>query len=64
MKIRVKQESCIGCGACVAMAPELFDYNDEGLAFATVEEVPKELEELAIEAIESCPVSAIEKIME
>ena len=32
MKIRVNQDACIGCGACCAIAEELFDINDEGLS--------------------------------
>ena len=27
----VDQETCIACGACGASAPDIFDYNDEGL---------------------------------
>ena len=29
MKIRVNQEACIGCGACCAIAEDLFDLNEE-----------------------------------
>lgn len=61
MKVKVIEEKCIGCGACIAIAPEIFDYNDDGLATVIVDVVPKELEELAVDALESCPVSAIIK---
>ena len=27
--VKVNEEKCIGCGACVAIAPENFDFNDE-----------------------------------
>lgn len=26
-------DTCIACGACGAVAPDVYDYNDEGLAF-------------------------------
>ena len=29
-KINVKKEQCIGCGACVAIDPDHFDFDDEG----------------------------------
>ncbi len=59
MKIKVNQESCIGCGACVATAEELFEFNEDGLSVAKVEEVPEGKEESAQEAIDSCPTGAI-----
>ena len=30
-KICVNEEQCIGCGACVAIDSEHFDFNDSGL---------------------------------
>lgn len=61
MKVYVDQDLCIACGACIDTAPELFDYNDEGLAEALVDEVPEDQEELAQEAIDSCPTEAIKE---
>ena len=26
--VKVNEEKCIGCGACVAIAPENFDFNE------------------------------------
>lgn len=48
-------ESCIGCGACTGIAPEVFEMNDEGLASVIGED-----EATAKEAAEACPVEAIE----
>ena len=31
-KINVKNDACIGCGACVAIDSEHFAFNDEGLS--------------------------------
>ncbi len=48
-------ESCIGCGACTGVAPDVFEMNDEGLASVVGDDVTS-----AKEAAESCPVEAIE----
>ena len=31
-------ESCIGCGACTAVAPDVFEIGDDGLAVVVSEE--------------------------
>lgn len=62
MKVKVSQDKCIGCGNCVALSEsQLFDFNDDGLATAIVDEVPADLEEIAKEAIQECPTEAIEE---
>lgn len=61
MKVKVIKEQCIGCGACAAIAPEVFEINDEGLSTVKTEVVPKGHEEEAEDAVDSCPTSAIEK---
>ena len=60
MKVKVNDDACIGCGACVAIAPEVFEINDEGLSSAINEEVSEENRDAAHEAVESCPTGAIE----
>lgn len=52
-------DTCIGCGACTAVAPEVFDLNADGLAENILGDVPAELEDAAKEAMASCPVGAI-----
>ena len=59
MKAKVKN-MCIGCGACQALVPYVFEINDEGVAEVIVEVVPENLEEEVKDASESCPVNAIE----
>ena len=59
MKVKVN-ENCIGCGACTATAEGVFEFGDEGLAKAVVEEVPEDKKEDAKAAAEGCPVQAIE----
>ena len=39
-------DTCIGCGACVAIDPEHFDFN-EGLSVATSQEVTDSVREAA-----------------
>ena len=55
-------ELCIACGACEATCPEVFELSDEeGKAKVICDEVPKELEDSAKEAMNGCPVDAIEE---
>lgn len=56
-KINVKEEQCIGCGACIAIDPEHFDFNDDGLS-TVISNENLESNNLT-NAIESCPTSAI-----
>lgn len=64
MKIKVNSEACIGCGACIAVAEDLFEMNDEGLSTVKVDTVPEDKKEAATSAIEGCPTSAIEEVTE
>ena len=59
MRVKVDQELCISCGACIDVCPEVFDWNDDEKAHSIVEEVPAEMEDQANEALESCPTDAI-----
>ena len=61
MKVKVISDNCIGCGACEAIAPDLFELKD-GVSHAFKEDVPENLEDNATEAIESCPTEAIKEI--
>lgn len=59
MQVEVDQELCISCGVCVDLCPDVFGWNDNEKAHSIVDEVPAEFEEVAQEAIDSCPTSAI-----
>ena len=59
MKVVVNRDNCIGCGACEALYPELFQIDDEGLS--TVIDNENIEEEKLTEVIEGCPTSAITK---
>lgn len=52
-------EDCIGCGLCNSICPEVFSMTDEGFATAC-SDIPEKQYESVQEAVDSCPVSAIE----
>ena len=64
MKLKVDKDLCIGCGACQAVAREVFEIEDDGLAAVIVDEVPEEIIEDAIDAKEGCPTDAIKEVKE
>ncbi len=59
MLARVDKDTCIGCGLCPDLCPEVFELEDDGLAVAYRNPVPSDIEESAKEAAESCPTEAI-----
>lgn len=62
MKLKVDKDICIGCGACQAICPDVFEIDDDGLAVSIVEEVNEDIMEDAIDAKEGCPVDAIKEV--
>lgn len=62
MKVHVDPDLCISCGACVDICPDVFNWNEDGIAEEQVDEVPEEFEDLAKEAVESCPTDAIREL--
>ena len=59
MKVIIKNDACIGCGACSSIEPEIFEINNEGIAEVKVNEIPSDKETTTVEAVESCPTGAI-----
>ncbi|ATD53843.1 ferredoxin [Clostridium chauvoei] len=59
MKANVDKDTCIGCGLCPSVCPEVFEMDDDGKAVAKVTEVPDANVDEAKDAESSCPVSAI-----
>lgn len=57
MKVKVDESVCIGCGACGAICPEVFEV--DGVANVIVDEIKEEDIENVKDAIEGCPVGAI-----
>ncbi len=59
-KFKIDKEKCIGCGLCASIAEKAFKISDEGKA--EIIEPSKEDEAKVKEALESCPVGAIEEV--
>ena len=56
--VKVDETKCIGCGACVSIAPENFDFNEAGLS----QVIKDEVNETVKEAMDACPVGAIVEV--
>lgn len=59
MKVKVNKDVCIGCGACEAIAPDVFQIGEEGTA-SVIGSVKEEIKSDVMDALESCPTGAIE----
>lgn len=61
----LKKELCIACGLCQALAPDFFDYDEEGIVLFLGEDPKKEEKEFdkseteIITAIKRCPTKAL-----
>lgn len=61
----VDKETCIACGLCGSIAPDIYDYDDEGLAYSPLDgnkgvaKIPEQLFEDLEEAHDSCPTGSI-----
>lgn len=60
MKAIVNKDACMGCGACTATCPNVFEIKgDDPYASVKVAEVPEADKDKVVEAQEGCPTSAI-----
>ncbi len=61
----VDKETCIACGACGASAPDIYDYDDEGISFVILDnnqgnvEIPENLVDDVEDARDGCPTDSI-----
>ena len=66
MKAKVNKDVCIGCGACTAVAQNIFQIGDDGLAETinpdneNEKNSSEEDKDDVLDAAEGCPVGAIE----
>lgn len=63
MKASVDKATCISCGLCPSICPEVFAMEDDLKAGVRANPVPKDCEDSAKEAEESCPVDAINVVL-
>lgn len=59
MNAIVSKDTCIGCGLCPTICPDVFEMQDDGKAGVVVDKVPQSSEHDAKEAENNCPVNAI-----
>lgn len=62
MKVVVHQDVCIGCGLCESICPEVFRMSEDNVA--EVHQQPDSITDTVQEAVDSCPVTAIEIVEE
>lgn len=58
--VKVNKDKCLGCGMCVGINPDVFSFDDDGLAKANNDMINEENKDEVNNAIDSCPVGAIE----
>ena len=71
-RVRVNKETCIGCGVCWSLAPDVFEedpatrrsrikepYRKNDSESESVGEIPEELKEPAQNAANACPTGSI-----
>ncbi len=58
MRAYVDQDACVGCGVCIDICPEVFQWEDDK-AVAYTNPIPKEMQDVCREAADSCPSEAI-----
>ncbi len=61
MEVKVNKDKCLGCGMCVGINSDVFNFDDDGLAKADNSKITEENEDEVKDAINSCPVGAIEE---
>jgi len=59
MRVQINMSVCIGSGTCTTLAPELFEFDDDGSVKVTTDRVPEGFGPRAEEASACCPVAAI-----
>lgn len=56
-KIEIDRETCIGAASCVAVAPGVYELDEEGKA--RVKDLNGDSQQAILDAAKSCPVNAI-----
>lgn len=58
MKVRVDPDSCIGCGTCEDLCPEVFRVGEDGCARVVADD-PSPWADRVTQAAKNCPQDAI-----
>ena len=58
LTIRIERDLCVGFGDCIDAAPDVFEFDDEGIA-AFKQGNPDTRREALLDACSSCPVDAL-----
>jgi len=59
MKVHVDPDTCMGCGVCETIAPEIFHLGNELYAAVIMDAVPDEFRDLVQQSADECPEEAI-----
>jgi ferredoxin len=55
MKVRTETQKCVGHARCAAVAPEIFELNDDGFNMTAERDVDESLRAQAIRGMRACP---------
>lgn len=61
-KVVINKDKCLGCGMCVGIESDVFDFDDDGLVKVNNDNINDDNKENVNNAIDSCPVAAIEVV--
>ncbi len=61
MRVAVDRDRCEGNAICVGIAPDLFELDEDEYVRVTVDPIPADREELALQAIADCPRAALSR---
>jgi ferredoxin len=59
MKVSVNFDVCASTGACMQVAPEVFEVRSDGYLYILQEEPAEELRDKVQTAVDMCPTAAI-----
>lgn len=61
----INRETCIGCGNCEEVDPDIFELDEDGLAFVKIDQnqgsvpLPEDKGDNLAEAMEDCPSDSV-----
>ncbi len=69
LRVWIDHGTCIACGICSTLSPQVFEGNEEGKAIVVAQyrtgadgaegRIPEDLRDAAIQAMEACPTKSI-----